>query len=314
MAKPEVTDWDETDSGNTDVSGIGLSDATLIDKLDDIGRAIMGAVKRFFRTNLFRLRDASDQTKLLAFGLGGLTTATTRTLTVQDKDGTVALISDLNSGGVRVATTANITIATALNVGDTLDGVTLAAGDRVFVKDQTSPAQNGVYVAGATPARATDYAAWENFLGASITVAEGTTNAGTTWVSDAPKAGTIDTTSLTFTNRTAPKTAETAAQTVTAGANFTFTHTLGAKPFDVEVWLRFTSIYAGNAVGDEIKISQGAHGDSSDTGVSVRIPSGSTTDVEVAIGLLGMRFVRRDTWSNISIDLTSCQMFLRVSH
>lgn len=47
MAKNEITDYDEVDSGNTDVSGIGLSDATLIDQLDDIARAQMGALARF---------------------------------------------------------------------------------------------------------------------------------------------------------------------------------------------------------------------------------------------------------------------------
>ena len=39
---------------------------------------------------------------------------------------------------VRVATTANINIATDLNVGDTIDGVTLVDGDRVLVKNQST--------------------------------------------------------------------------------------------------------------------------------------------------------------------------------
>jgi hypothetical protein len=54
---------------------------------------------------------------------------------------------------VRVATTANITISTDLNVGDTIDGVTLADGDRVLVKDQSTASENGIYVAGSSPAR-----------------------------------------------------------------------------------------------------------------------------------------------------------------
>lgn len=45
----------------------------------------------------------------------------------------------------RAATTANITIATALNNGDVLDGVTLATGDRVLVKDQSTGSQNAIY-------------------------------------------------------------------------------------------------------------------------------------------------------------------------
>jgi len=57
---------------------------------------------------------------------------------------------------VRVATTANITIATALNNADVLDGITLATDDRVLVKDQTAPAENGLYTVGVTPARAYD--------------------------------------------------------------------------------------------------------------------------------------------------------------
>ncbi len=52
---------------------------------------------------------------------------------------------------VRAATTAAITIATDLNSGDTIDGVTLVAGECVLVKDQAAPEENGVYVAGASP-------------------------------------------------------------------------------------------------------------------------------------------------------------------
>ena len=58
---------------------------------------------------------------------------------------------------VRAATTGNITIASDLNVGDSIDGVTLADGDRVLVKNQTTGSENGIYVAGASPARATDF-------------------------------------------------------------------------------------------------------------------------------------------------------------
>lgn len=85
---------------------------------------------------------------------------------------------------VRVATTgSNITIATALNSGDTLDGVTLANGDRVLVKDQTSKAENGIWVVAASPARAEDAnAAGELSGGSFVFVEEGTANADTGWV------------------------------------------------------------------------------------------------------------------------------------
>ena len=57
-----------------------------------------------------------------------------------------ALLGMGKRGVVRAATTANITIATALNNGDTLDGVTLATNDLVLVKDQSTAIQNGVYI------------------------------------------------------------------------------------------------------------------------------------------------------------------------
>jgi len=78
---------------------------------------------------------------------------------------------------VRVATTANITIATALNDGDTLDGVTLANGDRVLVKNQSSAGENGIYVVAASPARAADAnTAAELTGGTFVFVEEGTVN------------------------------------------------------------------------------------------------------------------------------------------
>ena len=75
------------------------------------------------------------------------------------------------------ATTANITISTALNNGDTLDGVTLSTNDRVLVKDQSTSSQNGIYVVGSSPARAADLATGANAAGFFTFVEQGTVNA-----------------------------------------------------------------------------------------------------------------------------------------
>lgn len=99
---------------------------------------------------------------------------------------------------VRVATTANITIATALNNGDTLDGITLATDDRVLVKDQTAGAENGIYTVGASPARAYDQSTDDPAFGFLVYVREGTTNGGTLWRNANTSAPTIGTTALTF--------------------------------------------------------------------------------------------------------------------
>ena len=75
------------------------------------------------------------------------------------------------------ATTANITISTALNNGDTLDGVSLSTNDRVLVKDQSTASQNGIYVVGSSPARAADLATGSNAAGFFTFVEQGTVNA-----------------------------------------------------------------------------------------------------------------------------------------
>lgn len=100
---------------------------------------------------------------------------------------------------VRVATTANITISTALNNGDVLDGVTLANGDLVLVKNQTTGSQNGVYVVSASPARATEFDSWGEFPGSLIGVYEGTVNGDTLWLNTNNDGGTLGSTAIVFT-------------------------------------------------------------------------------------------------------------------
>jgi len=97
------------------------------------------------------------------------------------------------------ATTGNITISTALNNGDTLDGVTLADGNRVLVKDQSTASQNGIYVVGSSPARADDLAAGSNAAGMFTFVEKGTVNEDNGFVctSDSGSA-VVGTNNLTF--------------------------------------------------------------------------------------------------------------------
>jgi len=100
----------------------------------------------------------------------------------------------------RAASTANVDIATELENGDTLDGVTLVTGDRVLIKDQTAPAENGVYVVQATGAaiRSEDADSEDELINYALFVSEGTINEDTFWncTTDAPI--TVDTTALTF--------------------------------------------------------------------------------------------------------------------
>ena len=101
---------------------------------------------------------------------------------------------------VRVATTANITIASDLNVGDSIDGVTLADGDRVLVKNQSTGSENGIYTAGASPARAADFDEnSEVTAGAFFFVEEGTVNADSGFVVSTDDDITVGSTAIAFT-------------------------------------------------------------------------------------------------------------------
>ena len=106
---------------------------------------------------------------------------------------------------VRAATTANITLASALENGDVLDGVTLATGNRVLVKDQSTGSENGIYVvkSSGAPDRSTDAdLAAELTSNFAVFVEEGTVNADQGYVLTNDGAITVGTTALTFTQFT----------------------------------------------------------------------------------------------------------------
>ena len=147
---------------------------------------------------------------------------------------------------VRVATTANITIATALNVGDSIDGVTLADGDRVLVKDQSTASQNGIYVAGASPARSDDMAASSEAAGVFVFVEEGSTNADNGFVCTTnDSADTVGTHSLTFVQFTG-------AGQITAGSGLSKTGNILAVDIPGS-----TEMTGDVADADELLISDG---------------------------------------------------------
>ncbi len=102
---------------------------------------------------------------------------------------------------VRVATTANVDLSGALENGDVIDGVTLATGNRVLVKNQSTGSQNGIYVVQASGAavRATDADADAEVTPGLFTfVEEGTANGNTGWVLTTDSPITVGSTALAF--------------------------------------------------------------------------------------------------------------------
>lgn len=139
---------------------------------------------------------------------------------------------------VRAASTANVTVTYAATGGtsargqitaapNTLDGVTLANGNRILLKDQSTGAQNGIWVvttvgtgANGVWDRATDFDAdAEVTAGAFTFVTEGTVNGDSGWVlttNDAIVIGGASGTALTFAQFSG-------AGQITAGAGLTKT-------------------------------------------------------------------------------------------
>lgn len=109
---------------------------------------------------------------------------------------TVAVNRLDNKQSVRVATTANL----ALSGTPTVDGIALAVGDRILVKNQDTASQNGLYLVAAS--------AWNRALDADansevtpgllVTVEEGVIQADTQWQLITDGAITLGITALIF--------------------------------------------------------------------------------------------------------------------
>jgi hypothetical protein len=105
---------------------------------------------------------------------------------------------------VRAATDGNRELLEMEN-GEVVDGVTLATGDRVLVKNQTDATANGIYVvqASGAPVRSSDAdSGTEVTANFAVFVEEGTVNADSGWTLTNNGTVTVGTTALVFTQFT----------------------------------------------------------------------------------------------------------------
>ena len=113
---------------------------------------------------------------------------------------------------VAVATLVNITLS-GLQV---IDGYTTLAGDRVLVKNQSTAANNGIYIASSTAwTRSTDANTWNELVGA-ITFIEYGTQASSAYYCSAQPGGTLGVTANNWANFSV-------SATYTAGTGLTLT-------------------------------------------------------------------------------------------
>jgi hypothetical protein len=133
---------------------------------------------------------------------------------------------------VRVATTAAGYLPNGFTAGTVIDGVTLALGDRILIKNQggtESPTENGIYTVNESgaPTRATDCdTAAEITASFAVFVEEGTVNADSGWTLTNNGTITVGTSELSFTQFTG-------LGQITAGDGLTKTaNTLNVVPGD----------------------------------------------------------------------------------
>lgn len=120
---------------------------------------------------------------------------------------------------VVAASTATVTLASP---GTSIDGVTLVANDRVLLKDQSAPAENGIYVwtaSGSPLTRALDADSWAELSGSTVTVQRGTVNADRVYRVTADDGGTLGTTAVTLAQVGAGGAAYTAGNGLTLSGN-----------------------------------------------------------------------------------------------
>jgi phage-related tail fiber protein len=200
----------------TDVKGRVTSGTTL--SATDIPTLTAAKISDFdtqVRTN--RLDQMAAPTASVSLNSQKITSLATPTA---DTDAaTKAYVDAARSGldvkaSVRAATTANITLSGA----QTIDGVSVIAGDRVLVKDQSAGSTNGIYVAAAsTWSRATDADVdAEVHAGMFTFVEEGTANADSGWVLTTNNPIVVGSTALAFAQFSG-------AGQITAGAGLTKT-------------------------------------------------------------------------------------------
>jgi hypothetical protein len=165
------------------------------------------------------LDDADATTQRTTLGLG--TIATQNANNVALTGGTITGLGDPSSSSeaatknyvdnlvtglrtrviARAASTANVVLASGLENGDVLDGVTLVTGNRVLLKNQTTTSQNGLYtvVASGTASRDTEFDIISEIAGQLILISEGTTNADTMYLCTTDTSATLGSSAITYT-------------------------------------------------------------------------------------------------------------------
>jgi hypothetical protein len=195
-------------------SGVVVTNGIIDSRVSAVGIAGVGVASVPTGTGFVHITSAAQDSAARAIDLGSADVTATGSINFNSQKGVNALdptnpqdvatknYVDATAEGldpkqsVRVATTANITLSGA----QTIDGVSVIAGNRVLVQNQSTATQNGIYVcASGSWTRATDAdTSAKVTAGLYVFSTEGTANADLGWVLTTPDPITLGSTSLAF--------------------------------------------------------------------------------------------------------------------
>lgn len=190
---------------------------------------------------------------------------------------------------VRAASTGNLTLSGA----QTIDGVSVVAGDRVLVKDQSTASGNGIYVVAAGAwSRATDADAGSELVNATVYVSEGTANADRVWTVTTNASITLGSTSIAW--------AEVNGGTVPGATTSTAGKVQLATQAEAQAKTDSAKALTAASVADFARKYTGTIGD------------GSSTSIAVTHGL-GSQYVHAQAFDATTNALVNCDITLTSS-
>ena len=144
----------------------------------------------------FALKGANTDLTSVALTTGTVSTTPSGSTDIANKSYVDTVAQGLDTKASCVAAT---TVGITLSAPQTIDGIALIAGDRCLVKNQSTTANNGIYlVAAGSWTRALDMDTWAEVPGAYVFIETGTTQADTGWVCTSNAGGTIGVTAITW--------------------------------------------------------------------------------------------------------------------